>query len=152
MSGWITAAVEFDREKRDSYQVTVIATDNGSQRLTGSALLNITILDQNDNAPFLLPCEKMPNPLVVLENSPTGTLIGNLIATDADIGRNSEIIYRLPKELASASYFELRPNGSLYTSLPLDREQKVGAKPKSRNVYFLFLFNLHDCSYGIEGF
>ncbi|VDO06978.1 unnamed protein product [Rodentolepis nana] len=126
VSGWVTATVEFDREKRDSYQVSIIATDNGSQRLTGSALLNVTILDQNDNPPQLIACNKMSDPLVVLENSAPGTFIGNLIATDADTGRNGEILFRLPKKTASsASHFELRPNGTLYTSLPLDREQKA---------------------------
>lgn len=125
VSGWVTAAVEFDREKRDSYQLTIIASDNGSQRLTGSALLNVTILDQNDNAPQLAPCDKMSNPLLVWENSPVGTFVGNLIANDADIGRNGDIVFRLSKKLSSTSHFELRPNGSLLTALPLDREQKV---------------------------
>ncbi|KAH9285015.1 Protocadherin gamma-A4 [Echinococcus granulosus] len=124
VSGWVTAAIEFDREKRDSYQVTIIASDNGSQRLTGSALLNVTILDQNDNPPHLLPCDKVPTPLVVWENSPIGTFVGDLIASDADIGRNGELVFRLPKKLAFTSHFELRPNGSLFTALPLDREQK----------------------------
>ncbi|KAM7532960.1 hypothetical protein Aperf_G00000126853 [Anoplocephala perfoliata] len=125
VSGWVTAAVEFDREKRDSYQLTIIASDNGSQRLTGSALINVTILDQNDNVPQLVPCDKMSNPLLVWENSPVGTFVGNLIATDADVGRNGEIVFRLPKKLASMSHFELRSNGSLFTALPLDREQKI---------------------------
>lgn len=128
VSGWVTAATEFDREKRDSYQVTIIASDNGSQRLTGSALLNVTILDQNDNPPVLLPCDKIPRPLLVMENSPIGTFVGNLIATDADIGQNGEIVFRLPKKIVSNPHFELRPNGSLFTALPLDREQKVREK------------------------
>ncbi|KAL5967411.1 Protocadherin-23, partial [Taenia solium] len=125
VSGWVTAAIEFDREKRDSYQVTIIASDNGSQRLTGSALLNVTILDQNDNQPHLLPCDKVPTPLVVWENSPVGTFVGDLIASDADTGRNGELVFRLPKKHSSTPHFELRPNGSLFTALPLDREQKA---------------------------
>ncbi|VDD81788.1 unnamed protein product [Mesocestoides corti] len=125
VSGWVTAATEFDREKRDSYQVTIIASDSGFQRLTSSALLNVTILDQNDNAPVLLPCDKVSNPLVIWENSPVGSLVGHLVATDADTGRNGEVVFKLPQKSSSSSPFELQPNGSLFTALPLDREQTV---------------------------
>lgn len=146
VSGWVTAAIEFDREKRDSYQVTIIASDNGSQRLTGSALLNVTILDQNDNQPHLLPCDKVPTPLMVWENSPVGTFVGDLIASDADAGRNSELVFRLPKKLSSTPHFELRPNGSLFTALPLDREQKVGELFPPLHFHFLELFRIADIS------
>lgn len=40
-----------DRESRDNYIVTVVATDNGTPVSTASTTVSITILDANDNTP-----------------------------------------------------------------------------------------------------
>lgn len=119
------------------FQVTIIASDNGNQRLTSSALLNVTILDQNDNAPILLPCGEQGNKLSVKENAPIGSYIGNIVAIDADSGRNGEIIFRLLNRMTS-SRFELLPNGTLYTAMPLDREEKVSIQFRA----FVFTFSM----------
>lgn len=40
-----------DRENRDRYVVTVVATDNGTPVSTASTTVAITVLDSNDNTP-----------------------------------------------------------------------------------------------------
>ncbi len=81
----------------------------------------------------------MGNKLAVRENAPIGTFVGNLIASDADSGKNGEIIFRLVRRLASASRFELSHNGSLFTAMPLDREEKVGFAEKITRIGLVFV-------------
>ena len=40
-----------DRETRDKYVVTVVATDNGTPVSTASTTVYISVLDANDNTP-----------------------------------------------------------------------------------------------------
>ncbi|CAH8448093.1 unnamed protein product [Schistosoma haematobium] len=142
LTGWITPNVIFDREIRDSYQVTAIALDNGKPRLSSSVLINITVLDVNDHSPVLASYEAdesllktndlpigrfgLKNLFIVRENMPVNTYMGNILASDKDEGLNAELrfmlfpdpVYRLHER------FRLLPNGSLYTNVELDREEK----------------------------
>ncbi|CAL8102036.1 unnamed protein product [Calicophoron daubneyi] len=142
LTGWVTANMEFDRERRDSYQVTVIATDQGNPRLSSSALLNLTVLDANDHRPILLPCEldqtdfdpdtaetgQVPqhNLFVVRENSPVYTYLGKVLALDNDVGLNADLKFELVEGPVTLHIerFKLFKNGSLYTTARLDREEK----------------------------
>lgn len=128
-------------------QVTVIATDMGTPRLSSSVLLNLTVLDRNDHAPLLLTSttpvimpESNSSPLLpsgrfnsanvfmVRENLPPDTYLGDLVATDGDTGLNGQFTFELTDGLINQQYFalfRLLSNGSLYTSKMLDREEQV---------------------------
>jgi len=54
-SGLVKTNIVLDREIRDSYRLTVIATDEGRPQLTGTATLSVTIVDVNDNQPTFPP-------------------------------------------------------------------------------------------------
>ncbi|CAL8102027.1 unnamed protein product [Calicophoron daubneyi] len=136
-SGWITANVVFDREVRDSYQVTVVATDQGSPSLSSAVLLNLTVVDLNDNEPEIAPCEKKSvnndgekwdrfNSFYARENFPINTYLGDVVAGDDDADENAKLTFQLvPSGVHSEAVpFTLLKNGSLYTKRKLDREYK----------------------------
>jgi len=54
-SGLIKTNIVLDREIRDTYRLTIIATDEGTPQLTGTATLRINIVDANDNLPTFPP-------------------------------------------------------------------------------------------------
>lgn len=54
-SGLIKTNIVLDREIRDTYRLTIIATDEGSPQLTGTTTLRINIVDANDNLPNFPP-------------------------------------------------------------------------------------------------
>lgn len=54
-SGIVKTNIVLDREIRDAYRLTVIATDEGSPQLTGTATLRVSIVDVNDNQPTFPP-------------------------------------------------------------------------------------------------
>lgn len=47
--GLLHTKIPLDRETREAYSFRVVASDG---KLTGSALVQVTVLDQNDNPPI----------------------------------------------------------------------------------------------------
>ncbi|XP_037657466.1 protocadherin beta-15-like [Choloepus didactylus] len=79
-----------DREEQPELRLTLLAVDGGAPPKTGTALVLIDVLDINDNAPeFAKPIYHVQIP----ENSPLGSLIVTVSATDLDTGINGEIFY-----------------------------------------------------------
>lgn len=54
-SGLVKTNIVLDREIRDTYRLTVIATDEGIPQMTGTATIRINIVDVNDNQPTFPP-------------------------------------------------------------------------------------------------
>ena len=81
---------ELDRETRDSYLLNISATDGGNPAQIGLTLLNITVGDVNDHKPVFSNSSYSAN---TLENSPMGTTILQVFATDKDIGSNAVVEY-----------------------------------------------------------
>ncbi|XP_067899944.1 protocadherin-18-like [Heterodontus francisci] len=81
---------ELDREQQASYELRLIASDRGTPPKSGSSLLKISIADSNDNSPVF---EHAAYTIDLLENSPEGSLLIDLNATDPDEGSNGKVIY-----------------------------------------------------------
>ena len=82
-TGTISNNILFDRETKDSYTLTVRATDNGTNPLSGSATAVITILDVNDNKPDI---KNLPQTTKVSEGAAIGSVVFVLSASDKDQG------------------------------------------------------------------
>ena len=84
-----------DREQKDSYDLKIVATDQGKPQLSSSTLLKINVVDANDNSPIFYPKEYFVN--VPADSSsksfrlPLDIPIISLQASDKDLGVNSEI-------------------------------------------------------------
>ncbi|XP_047196502.1 protocadherin alpha-3-like [Hippoglossus stenolepis] len=81
-----------DREKQPVITMTLTAIDGGNPAKSGTSQLIINVLDINDNIPIFsetLYKTRIP------ENTPVGTTVIAVNATDADEGLNSEIVYSL---------------------------------------------------------
>ncbi|KAJ8342522.1 hypothetical protein SKAU_G00324500 [Synaphobranchus kaupii] len=119
-SGWLFVKSALDREAKDMYLLTVLAT-SGSGRLkrTGSATVRVSVTDENDNPPRLTQDRAF---LAVRENLPAGTGFGRVSATDRDSGLNARLTYRL---LHSDSSFQINSQtGEISTRIMLDREHQ----------------------------
>ncbi|XP_073424123.1 protocadherin-1 isoform X2 [Dendrobates tinctorius] len=127
-----------DREQRDSYDLTIKVQDGGKTPRASSALLRISVLDTNDNAPKF---EKMAYEAVLPENSPMGHSVLQVKANDSDQGANAEIDYAFHQ--ASDTVRRLlhldRSTGLISVQGPIDREDigtlrfSVVAKDKGSN-------------------
>ncbi|XP_027134483.1 protocadherin gamma-A11-like [Larimichthys crocea] len=81
---------ELDREHENELKLLLTALDGGSPQRSGTAIIHVTVLDANDNAPvFSQAVYKTSLP----ENSPVDTPVVTVSATDADTGANGDITY-----------------------------------------------------------
>lgn len=91
-SGWLFVKSALDREVKDMYLLTVLASaGHGQLKKTGSATVRISVTDENDNSPRLTQ-ERIF--MAVRENLPAGTGFGYVSATDRDSGPNGRLGYR----------------------------------------------------------
>ncbi|XP_048852511.1 protocadherin-18a isoform X1 [Brienomyrus brachyistius] len=104
---------ELDREVQSSYELQLVASDKGVPPKSGSTLLKITISDSNDNSPVF---EEQSYVIELLENSPVGSLLIDLNATDPDEGTNGKIVYSFSSHVSPKilETFKINPeNGQL---------------------------------------
>ncbi|XP_041948909.1 protocadherin alpha-1-like [Alosa sapidissima] len=79
-----------DREKQAAINLILTAVDGGNPPRSGTTELIIDVLDANDNAPEF---SKSVYKVQVSENTPIGTPVLTVTASDADEGVNGELIY-----------------------------------------------------------
>ncbi|XP_048058656.1 protocadherin gamma-A11-like [Megalobrama amblycephala] len=83
-----------DREQNSEHRLVLTAVDGGIPPKSGALNIIITVLDINDNRPV---CSKDLYSVTLPENTPIGTAIARVNATDSDEGLNGEVIYTLGK-------------------------------------------------------
>ncbi|XP_053285133.1 protocadherin alpha-2 isoform X5 [Pleuronectes platessa] len=88
----LTVDGPLDRESVAQYNVTVIATDEGTPPLSSTSVIPVHISDVNDNAPLF--SEPVIN-AYVKENSAMGATIFTITAVDPDIEENAKVTYSL---------------------------------------------------------
>uniref|UniRef100_A0A8C5CSV9 Protocadherin alpha-3-like n=1 Tax=Gadus morhua TaxID=8049 RepID=A0A8C5CSV9_GADMO len=79
-----------DRETDAQYTVTILATDEGSPPLSGTAVVTVQVSDVNDNEPRFT--EPVLN-VYVRENGPVGVVVKTVSAVDADVDHNGQVKY-----------------------------------------------------------
>ncbi|KAF7645713.1 hypothetical protein LDENG_00199470 [Lucifuga dentata] len=116
---------ELDREVQSSYQLQLTASDNGEPPKSGSTLLKISISDSNDNSPAF---DEQAYVISLVENSPLGTLIIDLNATDPDEGTNGKIVYSFSSHVSPKilETFKINPeNGHITLIKKVDYEMSA---------------------------
>ncbi len=81
-----------DRESTSRYWLTIIARDRGTVPRSSYVEVYVEVQDVNDNVP------QTPEPVYypgVPENSPEGTAVVKLAATDLDSSSNNQISYEI---------------------------------------------------------
>jgi len=128
-SGVITAAKSFDREESaQALRFLVVASDRGrplSRSATATAVVNV--VDVNDESPVFVDVPADGYQFHVVENAPSGTVVGQVTSRDADHGRNAVVSYSLSSpddDEDLAALFQMdRVTGQITTTRALDREQ-----------------------------
>ena len=133
-TGEVVLVNSLDRETTAVHNVTILATDFGEPRMTGTAQLIINVLDVNDNAPMFGLDDFV---LTILEDIYKGSDVFAPMATvnvsDPDFGENATITLSLiinetfvyPNSSYSnpAGLFDIADNGTIIVTGSLDREE-----------------------------
>ncbi|CAL4103549.1 unnamed protein product [Meganyctiphanes norvegica] len=118
-SGIVKTNIVLDREIRESYRLTIIATDEGVPQLTGTCTLRINIVDANDNQPTFPPHSIVQ----VSEGSEVGTVITTITANDVDT--NPAITYKFTNTGNPLNMFSIdKFSGKITLAVPLDHEKR----------------------------
>ncbi|XP_022527776.2 protocadherin alpha-3 isoform X5 [Astyanax mexicanus] len=89
-----------DRESTSQYDITIVASDEGTPPLSSNTIITVHVSDVNDNAP------RFPDPVInvyLKENSQVGAAIHTVSAFDPDVGDNARIAYSLFENSSPAS-------------------------------------------------
>ncbi|XP_040429871.1 protocadherin gamma-A10-like, partial [Cygnus olor] len=118
----LVLAKALDREEAVFHELVLRASDGGEPSRTGTALIRVSVLDANDNAPVF---SQAVYAVRVPEDVPVGSTLLTLTATDADEGLNANVKYSLKKATDLASeIFHLDPDtGSIRLVRSLDFEE-----------------------------
>ncbi|XP_071943757.1 cadherin-23-like [Antedon mediterranea] len=110
-----------DREVIAEYSIVVVASDGGNPSLNNSIQVNVTLEDINDNPPRFTASVFNGS---IDENSPEGTPVVNVSATDFDAGNNARLTYSIQSGNTGNTFQINRLTGEITTtSTPTDREQ-----------------------------
>ncbi|XP_070192612.1 cadherin EGF LAG seven-pass G-type receptor 2-like isoform X2 [Littorina saxatilis] len=88
--GVIRVAKALDRERIPNYELVALAVDRGTPPLSSSVVIRIKVDDVNDNAPEF---ERDELNVYIAENSPIGSTVARINATDPDEGVNALVEY-----------------------------------------------------------
>ncbi|XP_057706808.1 protocadherin alpha-5-like isoform X5 [Corythoichthys intestinalis] len=149
-----------DRESTSLFNVSILATDEGSPPMSTSRIIPVQVSDVNDNAPrFMEPYINV----YVKENSPTGYSLCSIKAFDPDLDANAKVSYTLldsyPRHIQISSLLNINSeSGDIISMQSFDYEKlktfifKVqatdsGVPPLSSNVTVnIFILDENDNS------
>ncbi|XP_065182352.1 protocadherin Fat 4-like [Sycon ciliatum] len=115
----VSAGSALDRETRDSFSLTCVASDLGQPPLRAQVPINITVVDVNDHPPVLYPLVYHCN---IRENMAAGQLCTTISATDDDLGENARVTYRILGGNTGSRFTVDGSSGELTNASPLDAD------------------------------
>ncbi|XP_076768880.1 protocadherin beta-11-like [Arvicanthis niloticus] len=118
-NGQLFALRAMDYEALQTFEFLVGATDQGSPALSSQALVHVVVLDENDNAPFVLyPLQNASAPCTELlpRAAEAGYLVTKVVAVDRDSGQNAWLSFQLLKATEPGLFSVRAHNGEVRTT------------------------------------
>ncbi|XP_034512042.1 protocadherin gamma-A11 isoform X10 [Ailuropoda melanoleuca] len=114
-----------DREQVQSYNITLIATDQGFPPLSTETHISLNVADDNDNPPTFADSSYS---VYIPENNARGASFFSVMAIDLDSSENSQVTYSLVEDTIQgaplSSYVSINSDtGTLYALRSFDYEQ-----------------------------
>ncbi|KAM9376008.1 uncharacterized protein KZ484_008502 [Pholidichthys leucotaenia] len=113
-----------DREAAGSHSLVLTALDGGKPPKSGEINILVNVLDVNDNSPVF---SKDIYTAMLYENSPVGTTVMQVNATDLDEGQNGEVVYSFGNSVSNRilKLFSIdQTQGHLTVKGPIDFEER----------------------------
>ncbi|XP_015284047.1 PREDICTED: protocadherin beta-12-like, partial [Gekko japonicus] len=130
-TGNLYAIRSLDYEQVKDFQVTVRAVDSGSPPLSSQAMVRVVVMDENDNAPFILyPLQNGTSPSndLVPRGAEAGYLVTKVVAVDRDSGQNCWLTYELLKATEPGLFSVGAQNGEVKTMRPMNKRDTFKQK------------------------
>ncbi|KAG8226847.1 hypothetical protein J437_LFUL004088 [Ladona fulva] len=121
VTGQLTTRTKLDRESIAEYEIRVIARDQGIPPQSSTATVMLFVEDENDNSPEFYPQEYF---VAIPEDSPAGTTLLTITATDDDEGENAQVEYSIEGDGGDGIFRLGARNGALILTAPLSSSPK----------------------------
>lgn len=133
-TGVITIAKPLDYDMRQYYTLEIIASDRGIPSLSGTATIEINIVNSNDKAPYFTPTTQRAE---ISEDAEIETFVHQLTAADPDVESLERLEYSWDEGLTTAvsedgtevpashmfsEYFAINKSGSVTVNKKLRRD------------------------------
>ncbi|KAK4470878.1 hypothetical protein MN116_006391 [Schistosoma mekongi] len=147
-TGTLSSLGNFDYEKINQFNVTLICSDHGEPERMTKVKININILDDNDNPPiFSQPYYEF----TIMENNYISQLIGILHITDNDIGKNAELFIQIEENIKHTHVYLTSLNNHIRLNNDI-KELKLNSKDlfissdlhNTRYTEYIPRFRLHS--------
>lgn len=125
-TGELRTKIILDREIRANYSLVLVARDQGKPTPYETLrFLTVLLVDADDNQPeFPMDDSTSPYQFRVLENTHSNMYIGRVSAIDRDEGSHATVYYHIIAGNEEGSFYIDKTNGSLFTNISFDREQR----------------------------
>ncbi|KAK8742193.1 hypothetical protein OTU49_002167, partial [Cherax quadricarinatus] len=153
-SGELSTRLPLDREQHSQYTLTVQAEDQGpaQHRLTATAQISVTVMDENDNYPQFTErtyTVEVPEDI----SAAASPVIAHVQASDHDSGKNGQVRYAIIGGNTAGHFTIDGLTGEIRVAAPLDHEtnrhyrlvvraQDGGSPPRSNTTQLLV--NIRD--------
>ncbi|XP_075697796.1 cadherin-23 isoform X1 [Rhinoderma darwinii] len=125
-----TTGIVLDRENPNPQEaemmrrIVISVTDRGKPplRATSSATVSVNLLDLNDNDPTF---QNLPFTAEILEGTPVGASVFQVVAVDLDEGLNGQVMYRMQVGMPRMDFIINSTSGLVTSTTVLDRESIV---------------------------
>lgn len=119
-NGLITSRLSFDHENVSSFEIEVFANDLGEPSRSSSVRVYLIVRDVDDETPAFLQSTFV---FSVLENLPSGTIVGGVSAVDRDTEPFNRFVYAIEYHRNQSRSFRVDPATGVIALLEsLDRE------------------------------
>ncbi|XP_060233365.1 protocadherin beta-4-like [Meriones unguiculatus] len=118
-NGQLFALRALDYEALKAFEFPVAAIDQGSPALSSQVVVRVLVLDDNDNAPFVLyPLQNASAPCTELlpRAAEPGYLVTKVVAVDRDSGQNAWLSFQLLKATEPGLFSVWAHNGEVRTT------------------------------------
>ncbi|XP_055375511.1 cadherin-87A [Condylostylus longicornis] len=134
-TGIVTVKHKLDFDRRNTYQMEIIASDSGIPSLSSTATLIVNVMNTNDKDPYFTPIIQETK---VMENTTIGTTVHKLVAIDPDISSHDALKFAATEPITVidedgnnimesteqlGQYFSIESNGDVILMRPLDRKK-----------------------------
>ncbi|KAF6198555.1 hypothetical protein GE061_008303 [Apolygus lucorum] len=123
ITGVVRVNRALDRESVATYQLIAVASDRATPPLSSTVIITVNVEDVNDSPPTF---ESDRLSLYIPENSPVGSTVGEIFASDPDVGVNAYVQYTIIGGEDASSFSLQRRAGTdraeLITLIELDYE------------------------------
>ncbi|XP_071526000.1 cadherin-87A [Panulirus ornatus] len=89
-TGIVTVARKLNYDRRQSYDIEIVATDGGLPQQTATSTLTVSIINNNDKSPYFTPTTQRTQ---VSEDVEAGTTFYTLSAQDPDVAGEGALVF-----------------------------------------------------------